>query len=289
MRRRWPVGRQQGGQMLVGVMVLLAIVFLLGSAMALGVSSSLHRLDQGAAQDAARYGAEAAVARGLAAIDSAPTQDGCQSQMSAGMLDGQMLLAKRCNITAVDAGPGKVRYSSNGETVLASGQCVTTTLQGGGGQGGGNGDGGNDNGSGGGRDVRVWTSVAWRSTGGSPAEIDVFVDSANSCDPNNLDDDDSCAAATATTGPLYFQCSFHMDPNTPYSVRVVNLSGGPASVSPFVVREANSGHDCVATVIGQSAAASDEGDLILPGLPVDTPTGCGLPGAHLGIRNRLLP
>jgi hypothetical protein len=39
----------------------------------------------------------------------------------------------------------------------------------------------------------------------------------------------------------------------------------------------------------KSQGATDEGDLVLPGLRVDHPTGCGAAGARLGIRNRLLP
>jgi hypothetical protein len=57
---------QQSGQMLVAVIVLLAMMFFIGSAMALAVSSSLHIIAQTNNSDSRAYGAEAAVAQGLA-------------------------------------------------------------------------------------------------------------------------------------------------------------------------------------------------------------------------------
>jgi hypothetical protein len=57
---------EQSGQMLVAVIVLLALMFFIGSAMALAVSSSLHIIAQTNNSDSRAYGAEAAVAQGLA-------------------------------------------------------------------------------------------------------------------------------------------------------------------------------------------------------------------------------
>jgi hypothetical protein len=57
---------EQSGQMLVAVIVLLAMMFFIGSAMALAVSSSLHTIAQTNNSDSRAYGAEAAVAQGLA-------------------------------------------------------------------------------------------------------------------------------------------------------------------------------------------------------------------------------
>jgi hypothetical protein len=268
--------------MLAGVMVLLAIVFLLGTGMALSVSTSLHQVDQGAAQDAARYGAESAVARGQAAVESGamPTADGCSAESAVSSLNGQALQARPCFITGINAGAG-IRYSSHAQSELAPGKCITVPLS--------SGSGGNGDNHGNGNDARAWTTVAWPSPSNSAADIRVFVNNDNdaACQTSGPDDDDFCQA-TSTAGPIYWHCAFHMDPGETYSVTVLNL-GKKAYVSAFVVRDAASGHDCVATVIGKSAAATAEGDLILPGLPVDNPAACGPVGAHLGLRNRLLP
>src|SRR2546425_9590116 len=72
--------RGQGGQMLVGVIVFVALVLLAGTGMALAVSTGLHQVDQTAAQDASSYSAESAVTRGLARGDALlPLPDTCES------------------------------------------------------------------------------------------------------------------------------------------------------------------------------------------------------------------
>jgi hypothetical protein len=65
---------QQSGQMLVSVIVLLTLMFFIGSAMALAVSSSLHTIAQTNSMDSVAYAAESATARGVAAnrIATAP-------------------------------------------------------------------------------------------------------------------------------------------------------------------------------------------------------------------------
>lgn len=280
--------------MLVGVMVLLAIVFLLGSAMALGVSGSLHQVDQGATQDAARYAAESAVSRGLAAAQSAPapTADGCGSLSNIGSLNGQVMQAQPCYMAGVDAGAGKVRYSSQGETQLAPGDCLSVPLNGGtsprGSGADGQGNQGNNNDPAAQRDGRVWTNVAWRSRTGQPASLTVFVDDEDGCDLSDDDRNIGCAASAAAP-PVFMHCAYPMAADKPnYMLNVLN-QGGPAIVSDFIVRDAAAGHDCVATVIGKSQAAADEGDLVLSGILLDNPTTCGAGGVRLGLRNRLLP
>jgi hypothetical protein len=57
---------EQSGQMLVSVIVLLTLMFFIGSAMALAVSSSLHTIAQTNNTDSTAYAAESAVAQGLA-------------------------------------------------------------------------------------------------------------------------------------------------------------------------------------------------------------------------------
>ena len=57
---------EQNGQMLVSVIVLLTLMFFIGSAMALAVSSSLHTIAQTNSMDSVSYAAESAVAKGLA-------------------------------------------------------------------------------------------------------------------------------------------------------------------------------------------------------------------------------
>ncbi|HEV1998648.1 MAG TPA: hypothetical protein VGR61_11025 [Candidatus Dormibacteraeota bacterium] len=57
---------EQSGQMLVSVIVLLILMFFIGSAMALAVSSSLHTIAQTNSMDSTAYAAESAVAQGLA-------------------------------------------------------------------------------------------------------------------------------------------------------------------------------------------------------------------------------
>jgi Tfp pilus assembly protein PilX len=276
--------RRQQGQMLVGVMVLLAIVFLLGSAMALGVSGSLHQVDQGATQDAARYAAESAVSRGQSALQSGslPTTDICGPLANVGSLNGQAMQARTCYITAVDAGAGKVRYSSQGETQLGKGDCLSVPLNGGTAPrpSGTDQQGNNLNGSSTDRVGQVWTNIAWRSPGGSPANLVVFVDDETGCDLTDEDKVIGCAAS-AVVPPVYMHCAYQMAADKPnYMLSVLNL-GGPVIVSDFTVRDAAAGHDCAATVVGKSQTAADEGDLVLPT--------CGVAGARLGLRNRLLP
>jgi hypothetical protein len=57
---------EQSGQMLVSVIVLLTLMFFIGSAMALAVSSSLHVIAQTNSMDSVAYAAESAAAQGLA-------------------------------------------------------------------------------------------------------------------------------------------------------------------------------------------------------------------------------
>ena len=78
MRRSIPTRRgEQSGQMLVSVIVLLTLMFFIGSAMALAVSSSLHTIAQTNSIDSVAYAAESATAQGLAANrqGKAPTVD----------------------------------------------------------------------------------------------------------------------------------------------------------------------------------------------------------------------
>lgn len=285
---RVPVRGGQSGQMLVGVMVLLAVVLLLGTAMALGVSTSLHQVGQGATQDAARYAAESAVARGQATVQP-PNSDNCGAAAGAGSLNGQTLQAQPCYITAVDAGTGKIRYSSQVETVLGTGKCLTVPVNGG---TAARGDSNDNNDEDGGpkvaREGRAWSTLAWRPTTGQSASLTVSVNDEKGCALDNDGDPTIGCPASSASSPAYIRCVFQMDPNKNYWIKLSN-QGGPAIVSDFVVRDATAGHDCVATVIGQSQGATDEGDLILPGTPAVNPTSCGLVGAGLGIQNRLLP
>src|ERR1700682_132210 len=64
---------EQSGQILVSVIVLLTLMFFIGSAMALAVSSSLHTIAQTNSTDSRVYGAESALAQGLASNQPPPT------------------------------------------------------------------------------------------------------------------------------------------------------------------------------------------------------------------------
>jgi hypothetical protein len=64
--------RGEHGMAVVAVVVLIALLFLSGTAMALLVSSNLHTLDVVVHQDRVHYAAESAVARGVVAAASEP-------------------------------------------------------------------------------------------------------------------------------------------------------------------------------------------------------------------------
>jgi len=227
---------------------------------------------------------DAKAQRGDAAAGVAPVARACRAAEAA--VDDELLQRRRTPYRG-DAGANKVRYSSQPETLTGPGGCLHVPLNGGTAPRDGD---NNDNGAPTGRDGRAWSTIAWRSTTGLSANLTaVVVDEADGCALTDGDGDPTivCPASSASP-PAYVYCAFHMVPEKNYWLKLINL-GGPASVSAFVVRDAAPGNDCVATVIGQSQGATDEGDLILPGLPVDNPTGCGAAGTRLGIRNRLLP
>src|ERR1700682_3692259 len=95
---------EQSGQMLVSVIVLRPLMFFIGSAMALAVSSSLHTIAQTNSTDSVAYAAESAVAQGLARtatpVHSAPTVEYTQG----GAIQAQPI---GCNQGASDGEPGR--------------------------------------------------------------------------------------------------------------------------------------------------------------------------------------
>ena len=95
---------RQQGQALVAVIVLIALLFLIGTAMTLAVSSSLQTVRQTADEDWRGYAAESAVARDLASASEVapPTSPVCSGPSSlGGSVNGFAISAKRCAILQV--------------------------------------------------------------------------------------------------------------------------------------------------------------------------------------------
>jgi hypothetical protein len=95
---------QQSGQALVAVIVLIALLFLIGTAMTLAVSSSLQTVRQTASEDWRGYAAESAATRDLAGATTAPPSPGCQPMAGMGLpVNGFAVFARRCSVAQVDS------------------------------------------------------------------------------------------------------------------------------------------------------------------------------------------
>jgi len=232
---------------LIAVIVLVALLFLLGTVMALSVTSALRTVDLVAQEDASHYAAESATSRGVAQamVNKAIVNSGVCS--GAGTLkSGQPYTfalfpvmpdlscppAMTQNISAVQQWAIPAQVLTSGQTLKfdldypASGSAVT-----------------------------FWTVFGWQAlTPG--AELSACID--NNSGKGNCN---GGSAAYGTPAPSYFLAGPTLGNN-------VNLHlfgvAGTVRVSPFVVRGTTAGVDSVVTVVGQSGPDAVEADVIIP-------------------------
>jgi len=140
----------------------------------------------------------------------------------------------------------------------------------------------------------VWGVIGWHSTGSS-ASLTVSTSSCKPTKPSPTPGTDNChtsratAPATSYSGVLYYWCQ----PGAKSQVTTLYIinSGGDASLSPFVVRAAATGTDCVATTIGQAGpvvTSSGHPEPVVDEAARRMP-GCGWTDTTQTLWNRVLP
>jgi hypothetical protein len=251
--------RQQSGQALVAVIVLIALLFLIGTAMTLAVSSSLQTVRQTANEDWRGYAAESAAMRDLAGATNVTPAAGCGALLSQGPpVNGVPVSAMRCTIAGVDS--TAVRQDAIAAQNVAGNGCVKPVVNVASGS-------------------SLWGTIAWLPRGSTPV-IRVIVDEKNSCPTGS---GPGCPTF-ATVGVLYFRCDAVTDPDgdgDPVTLHIVLGPGGKTYLSAFYVRSAPAGNDCVVTSAGIAGGAVDEGDLVVPN--------CNPPATSLAFWNKLQP
>ncbi len=288
----------QKGQMLVAVIVLLGLLFFVGTAMALAVSASLHTLSLAQATDFTDYAAESAVAVEAALVQTSGVPASvakaavgaagspCPSgSLSPGRtINAQATGATACYVSAV-ANPRiwaipPTTLSKLSDSVVVSFPCPTAA------------------------GAATWGVIGWHSPTGKTAAIQVAIDPGGcadldaSCAPSQVMTNQLPAAKVAESpGLLYFQCgvpanvsgfgsgTFSLDISCSNCPKRSVKNGVKAYLTDFNVREADGGTECVATVIGQARHVVDEADWLLPG----GSGGCGWTGATQILWNGALP
>jgi uncharacterized membrane protein YgcG len=298
--------RQQEGQALVAVIVLIALLFLVGTAMTLAVSSSLQTVRQTADEDWRGYAAESAVTRDLAnAADVTPASQPpvCTGPTPLGAkVNGFAMSAKRCAVLQVD-GTSMSRTAIAAQKV-GGGSCATPAVA-----------------------VSVgrksWGAIAWLRPGNNPnfdPNLRVFLDGQDPCAPSGSGTTNCTVSESISVAVAYFSCPD--DESNPRELHVTVQNALGARLSAFYVRSAdefvpgggggggdtdggggggggggngNGGggaavsaaasgggtSDCVVTSIGLANGAINEGDLVKPS--------CGTANTSVAFWNKLLP
>jgi hypothetical protein len=263
--KRTSSARQQG-QALVAVIVLIALLFLIGTAMTVAVSSSLQTVRQTADEDWRGYAAESAVTRDLASASDVtpPTQPPvCSGPSSLGAsVNGVAMRAQRCAVLQV-AGATMSRSAIAAQKV-GGGSCAQPAVTVGTGR-------------------KAWGTIAWlvpvRQPGFNP-NLRVFLDGQDTCPPPGANPTDCTISASVAFGVAYFSCPDDETSVDKLHVMVQNPRG--ARLSAIYVRSADeSTGDCVVTSIGIAGGAIDEGDLLKPS--------CGTTSTSVAFWNKLLP
>jgi hypothetical protein len=167
----------------VTVIVLIAVLFFAGTAMALEVSSSLHAIDIVGADDAVHYAAESAVARGVVAAASEPPScspaDSINNQpfttLCEAPIDG--LDARSLKVWSVPGGP--LTTGCHSYPINVQDQWKT-----------------------------AWTVVGWRTPDRSAA-VAVWIDDSLQCDaqPSSRSISPAYVSATADKSVLHISVS----------------------------------------------------------------------------------
>jgi hypothetical protein len=270
---------RQQGQALVAVIVLIALLFLIGTAMTLAVSSSLQTVRQTADEDWRGYAAESAVTRDLASASdvSPPAQPPvCSGPSSLGAsVNGFAMSAKRCAVLQV-TGATTTRNAIASQKV-GGGSCAQPAVT-------------VDTGR------KAWGTIAWLRPGFDP-NLRVFLDGENTCRPPGASPTDCTISVSVSVGVAYFSCPDNDTSMRMLHVMVQNPRG--ARLSAFYIRSADEAPtvcgdecggatvDCVVTSIGiatrpgDPSGAIDEGDLLKPS--------CGTANTSVAFWNKLLP
>lgn len=228
--------RAEGGMALVAVIVLIAVLFLSGTVMALAVSSSLHTLDVLSSQDAVRYAAESAVARGVGAIEQE------QDCPTAGQINGQSLAIWCQDSTQGDQQGTKSKPGSIQRWAIpAHSQCVSvdTKAQ---------------------ADMTAWMILAWRGS----SDIKVWMNTdLSGCAPSPSDRRCHLQAVFPKVFPhaKYVSC----DPEIERPVIHIGSTGSPVDLGSTIIRALPaSGNDSVRTVVGMAGTGDeiDEADIL---------------------------
>lgn len=227
------------GMAVVAVMVLIAVLFLTGTAMALTVSSNLHTVDVTSRQDAIHYAAESAVARGAAAAG----QPGSCSLT--GSINGQDFVAS-CPAPLHSVAPDPARLLSVPSNQLAAGDWqFPLQLPG--------------------EWSAVWTVIGWR-TSDPLAAVRVWIGDAQDCDTQPL---------LPSASPVYVICrrsgeqqgnnnNQGQDQADTSAVLHISVRGGAVRIGGFVVRAGLRGPGTLVTVVGKSGIEVDEADFAMP-------------------------
>jgi hypothetical protein len=259
---------QQQGQALVAVIVLIALLFLIGTAMTLAVSSSLHTVRQTADDDWRGYAAESASALDLARASDVTLGTSCSGPSPLGSsVNGFALSAMRCPVANI-SGAGIQRDAVAAQRV-ASMNCAQPVV-------------GIPLGAG----YSAWGTIAWLPNVPDP-DIRVLWNDDAAC-PTWGWGWAGCAVAKSA-GFLNFSCDGRFDNDgdvgdAPVAHTLHVIVWGPRAVqlSAVYIRSANAGTDCVVTSIGIAGGAVSERDLVRPA--------CGAPSAtSAAFWNRLLP
>jgi hypothetical protein len=227
--------RGEHGMAVVAVVVLIALLFLSGTAMALLVSSNLHTLDVVVHQDRVHYAAESAVARGATKAAASQSHEcplstsECEKPLNKVASDPVRLLSVPSQWVA--SGDFPLRFSLPGDWKA------------------------------------VWTVVGWRASDPSTV-VTVRIDGINGCEtrasslPASLvyvschqSDPSQANDQSRKDGPQQGVTS---------AVLHIVVSGGSIDLGSIVVRAASAGQSVIVTVVGQSGIEVDEGDLALP-------------------------
>jgi len=225
--RRAP--EREEGAILVAAIVLIALLFFVGTVMALAVESNLQTVRQIGDQDAVQYAAESAVAQGLASrLESDRCRDGSGTISELGR---PLPFSFFCHeIASIDAAPDKIRHWAFPGQTLAEGQSIVIEIR---------------------RPGTVWTVIGWRNAGAGGPAAPVSIEPAGKVCPGLV-------SQTPTPGLTYF-CRRTEAPS------IMRVGGsGPVTLGPFVVRAVGGGSDKVATVIGRSGSVAQEADLLFP-------------------------
>lgn len=235
MTRR-PFGRKrEQGMALVGAIVIVTLLFFAGTVMALAVESSMSGVRQVSQDDAVKYAAESAVARGIAGqLQSSPS---CPSED--GVFVNGLPLTTWCpalplsNLSA--SSPASIRQLAVPGGVIQTNACPPFPQL------------DADFGSNG----AVWTVLGIRRLG---ATVRLQVSVGGSCGGG------SCLTTVSSPGPFAFACTTVTGNNL--QLKIQNL-GDPVFVGSLVIRAAPAGGaDKVAVVVGAAGNEVDEAELL---------------------------